>query len=408
MKCNIPLNKGKEFEYQICNLFQNQGYLTRRAIPLQYGKTNNFATDIDVFGIAFSAPFKNSRIICDVKNRVRSNPHERVFWAKGLGEFTKANEVYVALPNSSWEFIKFASKGKVRVITSDMVEQSLKNAYKYGQADETFYTDYFANIDQVLKNDKKADAIINIIRKLYLKENPYSTLNVVLSMLEYDVSKQLKLADSLPKNILECWKYICCELTVLLSVQILLICSDVLGLPKIAREKQIIEKLSYGDMQPEKIREILNNAEAYANLMVKEKIPQSLIPQGKIIDFGPITSPSYANDIVGLIERAFNNPDIYISLPQLLDFLLFEQVLKGKEFSDLPYREVFKYSLPDEKLKSVKNIIAFIRDKMGINWDVIWTKINNSTTIKENNETREKQFTKENNDQQAFFNINKS
>ena len=292
------------------------------------------------------------------------------------------------------------------MITSEMVEQSLKNAYKYGQADERFYSDYFAKIEKVIKVDKKADEVISIIRRLYLKENPYSTLNLVLAILENEVSKKLRLAESLPRDILECWKYICCELTVLLSVQILLICSDVLGLPKYTREKQIIEKLSFGDMEPAKVREILNSAEAYANEIVKSKIPQSLIPQGKTIDFGPIISPSYANDIVGLVERAFNNPDIYISLPQLLDFLLFEQGLKGKELSDFQYRNTFKYSLPDERLKAAKNILAFVRDRIGINWDVIWVKANTTSNM-ESAEKKENQPTKADKDQQGLFNQDK-
>lgn len=175
----------------------------------------------------------------------------------------------------------------------------------------------------------------------------------------------------------------------------MLICNDVLGLPKHARGKQIIEKLSYGDMEPTKVKEIINSIEAYANEIVKSKIPQSLIPQRNIINFGPITAPSYAHDVVGLIERASNNPEIYVALPQLLDFLLFERGLKGKEFSDLPYREAFKYSFPDERLKAAKNIFAFLRDKIGVNWNIIWTKVNTPSN-KENGQQK--------GNQQALFN----
>lgn len=214
MKTNITLDKGSAFEYQICNLFQNQGFLTRRAVPLQYGSGKQNATDIDIFCIFFSIPFRNTRIICDAKNKVRSNPHERIFWTKGLGEFVGANEIYIALPSASWEIIKFANRGKVRVITSEMLEQSLKNSYKFGQADETFYSEYFKKIEKVVKAEKRADVVINKVRKLYLKENPYSTLNDVLSILEKDVLKQFNIADSLSEDVLEFWKYICCELTV--------------------------------------------------------------------------------------------------------------------------------------------------------------------------------------------------
>jgi len=392
MKSNIAADKGTAFEYKVCNLFQNQGFLTRRAVPLQYGSGKQSATDIDIFCIYFSLPFRNTRIICDAKNKARPNPHERIFWTKGLGEFVGANEIYIALPSASWEIIKFANRGKVRVITSEMIEQSLKNSYKYGQADETFYVEYFNKIEKVVKADKKADEVINKVRKLYLKENPYSTLNDVLAILEKEVLKQFNTADILTEDALKFWKYICCELTVLFSIQLLLICNDVLGLPKHAREKQIIEKLSYGEMDPVKVKDIVNSIEAYANEIVRSKIPQSYIPDRNIIKFGSITAPSYAYDVVGLIERAFNNPEIYVTLPQLLDFLLFEQGLKGKEFSDLPYREAFKYNFPDEKLKAAKNIFVFLRDKVGINWSTVWTT-ENKLSSKENVQERGNQPT---------------
>ncbi|OPG94632.1 hypothetical protein B2I21_30425, partial [Chryseobacterium mucoviscidosis] len=76
-----------------------------------------------VLGIQFTLPFNVHRIICDCKNKQKSKPYERIFWAKGLGEFTSASEVYVALPKTSAEIINFALTGGVRVLTNDKVNQ---------------------------------------------------------------------------------------------------------------------------------------------------------------------------------------------------------------------------------------------------------------------------------------------
>ena len=51
--------KGFGFEYDVSDMFQMQGYLTRRGVPLQYGTTNQDATDVDVFGVKFIGLFEN-------------------------------------------------------------------------------------------------------------------------------------------------------------------------------------------------------------------------------------------------------------------------------------------------------------------------------------------------------------
>jgi hypothetical protein len=374
MQENKANEKGSNFEYLISSLFQSHGYLTRRAIPLQYGSSNQDATDIDVLGIYFTIPFKSHLIICDCKNKSKSNPHERVFWVKGLGQFINASEVSVALPKCSWDFIKFANKGGVRVITSDVFETYSTSVYKFGLADETFYNNFLEKISPIVKTDKQADEALIIARKLFLKDDPYVAFNTALNILKDIIAKKLTLTDSLSQDDYYFWKYICCEYTIITGLQLLNICVDVVGLPKQAREIHIKEKLTYGDLEPTKVRSILSSAENLANEIVKTTIPKSMLPNSKIIDFGKIPPPAYANDVIGLVERAFLNPDWYITMPQLLDYLLFEQGLKGNDFSDQPYRDIYKYSYPDEKLKAARNIMAFVRDKAGINWKHLWPK----------------------------------
>ena len=60
------------------------------------------------------------------------------------------------------------------------------------------------------------------------------------------------------------------------------------------------------------------------------------------------------------------NPALYHELPQLLDFLLFEQALQNGVFSDDGYRSTFPSANADERLKAARNILAFVRDSTGL------------------------------------------
>lgn len=102
--------RGARLEYFVASVFQGQGYWVRRGVPLKYGISGQDATDIDVLGIRFTQPFQPHLIICDCKDKQRSKPYERIFWAKGLAHFVNASETYVALPKASLDVITFAKQ----------------------------------------------------------------------------------------------------------------------------------------------------------------------------------------------------------------------------------------------------------------------------------------------------------
>ena len=89
--------KGTGFEYDVCQLFTEQNYFTRRSIPIR-STINQDITDVDVLGIKYTYPFEKKVIICDCKNKVKPKPFERIFWTKGLGEYVGVDDEYIALP----------------------------------------------------------------------------------------------------------------------------------------------------------------------------------------------------------------------------------------------------------------------------------------------------------------------
>lgn len=371
----VSTEKGLHLEYEISGLFQSQGYLTRRGVPLQYGDKNVDATDIDVLGTLFTPPFQAHSIICDCKNKKNSKPYERIFWAKGLGQFVKASDIYVSLPHASWDVVKFASNGNVRILTTEIVQDyNKKNPVKYGLSDDNFYAKYFDDINNILKSNKDLVKYWNAMKKLYINEDPYVSVNIAMELLLMSGRNMEYYSKNESKGLYTFWKHICCECIVMIGLRILNICSDTMFLPVKARENHILSKLTFGEMRPNQVKEILENAKNIANEIVKANIPKSDLPKSNIIEFGEISPPVYASSIVGLVERAIQNPEWYINLPQILDFVLFEYAVKNKEFSLDTYKKVFNSSLADEKLKAAKNIIFFVKNTCRINLKLIWDK----------------------------------
>lgn len=379
------LGKGPKLEYIITGLFQNEGYLSRRSIPLYYGNKNQDATDIDVLGIVFTKPFQMHKIICDCKNKQKSKPYERIFWVKGLSQFVNAEQTYVSLPQASWEISKFAQDGGVRVLTGDIINQYFSgNSNLFGIADDTFYVEFFDKFNNTIKKNKNLYTSANALKALYLNEDPYVSVNVAMETLSV-AGKHLKLSK---ENNLEeeysFWKYICCESMIIISLSILNICSDTICLPIKARKERILTKLTYGDIEPFRINTILNYAKNVANEIIKENIPRNMISKLDLVDFGQITPPSYASTIIGIVERAIKNQEWYINLPQVLDFILFEFAVKNKEFSMDDFKKVFNSDNYEGKLKAAKNILSLARNICNIDLKLLWG--NNKGIILSTNE----------------------
>lgn len=384
------LQKGMRHEYLVASVFQGQGYLVRRGVPLRYGPNGQDATDIDVLGIRFTPPFQPHRIICDCKDKQRSKPYERIFWAKGLASFVNAAEVYVSLPKSNLEIIKFARSGQVRILTQSVIEDYLaklynNRSYRYGLADASFAEALYGRLSPLLKKDKIAVSTLFQVRSLYLVDDPYISLNISMAIMK-DAAEGIRESARDGGVSFEFWRFIAADLTVLTSLFILYIAADTIGLQKSDRTQHIIERLTYGDIAPAKAREIFGLSKELAHEAARILNPdvsrEALLPY----DIGKIEPPPYAPDIAGLVERAINSPTAYMELPQLMDFLLFEQAIKHQNFSEEEYRRTFEASNPEERLKVAWNIFYFLRETCGIDLKAFWPhNDNNMPKLNSNN-----------------------
>lgn len=351
--------KGPGFEYDVCQLFSEQNYFTRRSIPIRT-KENQDVTDIDVLGIKYTYPFEKKVIICDCKNKARSKPFERIFWTKGLGEYIGVDEEYIALPKAGKDVIDFAQKSKVRIISQDVL-----NGYddrQIGYSDFRYYGDFMHRLEDKKTGDPQVMWYLPILKKEYITNNPYVSLNialVILNKLAYEqCSKEGK-------------KLIFSEGATVVAYALLDICRDVFGMNEALREEHISQKLTYGDSEYTYINSLLENVTRYANEVLIEKIPKEYYNKN-LVDKMEIPAPRYTKNCIALVERAYNNPEWYIDVLRNIDFILFEFVLKNKKFDLAMFSEHCKDHLVGEKLKACKNILFFICSSAGVRLADIW------------------------------------
>lgn len=361
--------KGFGFEYLVSGLFQKQGYIARRGIPLQYGNNKTDVTDIDVLGIRFNELFQAQRIICDCKNKVKSKPYERIFWASGLGNFVGANEIFVALPKTQNEIIEFAHSGGVRIITNEFISNYFVETEAKGLSDFNYFEDIEKQIELVGKEKPIQDMLL-IAKKQFLNRNPYLGINIALDKL-LTISKWLKYQDTNTLQQKITLKYLTCQYTVLVCIHMLGICADVMMLPEDIRKKRIMDKLTYGEMEPKVAKTLIEDSKNLAFEMLKATLASELVPQQ--IDLGEIEPPDYAESLIGLIERAISNPTMYTSLPNIMDFILFERDFKEKQYTESEISGIYGYYHISEKLKATKNVQFFISEYCHIDWKVVFS-----------------------------------
>jgi hypothetical protein len=370
-----PFQAGNHIEYLVAAVFQGEGYLVRRAVPL---KIADDVTNIDILGIKFTKPFQPHRIICDCKDRRKSKPYERIIWAKGLSSFVNASETYVALPRADWKIFNFARSGQVRVFTHKMVDEAFRRIYgeknnAYGLANEAFYEPFYRKLTSNISNDPQAKKILFRTRTLLLVEDPYVALNIAMSDLKI-TAITLSQTNTSSFSRFQIWRYLAADLIVAISLLLLFIASDIFGLSKIERERHILDRVTYGDVSPEKAKKIFSLARDLSLQATRALIPDFDKHLMDAFDIREIDPPYYAPDIYGLIERIIQSPELYHELPQLLDYLLFELSLQNKGFLSEEYSRSLPTNYQENRLKVARNILSFVRDACGLNLEVFWPK----------------------------------
>ena len=376
------VKRGTRLEYLAASVFQGQDYLVRRAVPVRYGPKGQDATDIDVFGVKFTQLFQPHHIVCDCKERQRNRPYERIFWAKGLSGFVNAAETYVCLSKSSLDIVDFAKTGEVCILTQKVLQDCYAKMYTgdyrpYGMANGSVFEPFYQRMLRLLGKERNAARLLFQARTLYLVKNPYVAINVSLSYLR-SCGEVLKRIHGGSEDIFDLWRFVTADLIVITSLLLLYIASDTIRISGAERKRYIVQRLTYGDVSPEKAHEIFRLAKELALEEVKTLVPeatrQTLLP----FDIRDIDPPRYAHDVAGLVERAIASPSLYHQLPQVIDFLLFDQSLQNRALSEEQYRHTFSGPSQDELLKIARNVFVFVKHAVDLDLKAFWPKHENN------------------------------
>lgn len=343
---------GDDAEYLVCALLQAQGFFVRRSVPFQLSGSGQDATDIDVLGIKISQPFKIERAICDCKDRQRSKPFERIFWTKGLSEFTGANSCYIYLPKASYEISNFAKMGQVVVLTPKTLFETLEriSSEPYGIANPSF-----KNIERVvgseIKKDEIAAELLYLSQSLFLFEDPYSAISISIDALQ-KVAVQVATTDR-ARAVPDLWIYITANFLIGFSLALNAICDDCLSLSQQDRRNHIKNRLTFGQIPPEQAKIIFD----FANrLALESAIAANPDLNRDTFNSGSIEPPTFAEDVCGLIELFLQSPETYHSLPQNLERILVQDAIIDRSVLNNETENEFSM-----QRKAAKNIFSFAK-----------------------------------------------
>lgn len=354
---------GDRFELLAAKLFQSQGFLVRRSLPLRLTPQLD-ATDVDVFGTKFVFPFQRVRLICDCKDRIRSHAIERMFWAKGLASCINANEVYIFVRTARLEVVQYGNKHGVRVLTDDaLMEFYSSGAFNpdlaYSYADEVAMTALGRHLAIGVKKDRSAKDAVDGAILMFYGTDPYEDFNVCIDRIDA-CSEALHSIGEVDVDIKTCFAFALSNYIVALSIQLLTIASDTLTLTRQARRAYILQRLTYGSMSQEQAHAVTDAAVTFVLRSIPPDPDQGA--QAPLLQGGRLFQPpNYAEDVVGLVERALANPKMYHSLPSALDFTLFDGGLHKGRFESRVFDEVFSVDLAPGLVKATKNVFALLR-----------------------------------------------
>jgi hypothetical protein len=293
--------KGNYLELRTAAYFQSHGYLVRRGVMLSVAAGTADATDIDLLAIRFNVPLAEEKLIADCKDRKKPRPFERVLWTLGVSSFAQASQSVVVLPRAIWQVREFANQGGIQVLEAFEIERYLKSVNStfepFSDADPLIAM----RKEQVIDRDLYREGLR--LRQMLVVGHPLTNLNRIIKSLSMLGPKFTNGAD---KNA---WmrRYICFDAAVIAAVMLVRFAAETKWTPEKDWIDYARKKLTYGDISPQKAKELTQFA------------------LGRSISEG-IPAPPYADEVIRVIDSLIANPRVSSRLPYYLDYHLFGNV----------------------------------------------------------------------------------
>jgi len=353
------MDDGDMLEYRVGRYFFHKGFVTRQSIPLKtYFYPDLFdITDIDVYAIKFDNDFSEKVIIADCKSGTspkskESKPLNRLFWVRGLMSFLNVDQAYFIKPRIPEKIKKFSSDLEIVPLDYEWLNET-ESRMNLSNDSRGSYS--IRNTDQLnsyyLKIRSHPDHIEFFYWFLRIK---FWTIPSNIQIKELMRGHSILKKKCSFKNDYDIW--ILGESAILLSIALLKFCSELYPLSEKERERRIELKMIEGIGSIEQQNKILDLMRAFAQEKVFETCKKRIQISEKELT---ITSPAYTPQLMELVSRILEQPEISIQTSRFLDFFIYEYIINEKEVDLAELNQLFPQNL-ELIAKQSKNIVKFL------------------------------------------------
>ena len=350
------IEKDLELKLRLMRLFWHNGFFVRRNINLvryESGKKTDQYTDVDVVCIKYDQSFNKKIEICDCKSGSTAKTAERIFWLSGVMKYFGASKGYFARSKMvESKYNELANKLEITPIS----EEQLTKLEKLYNVNSKPFSGCFNNDRNKLMSETEVFrelkvALYPVYEYISYKYWKDSFQQQIISLIDCGIQiNDSKLND---KSKL----FLCMYCITLLTNSILELSQHILQIPEEEQENRIREKILGGKLES---YERINLLTKFYNFMRKEiqMRYKSRYPISKK-DFLSQFYPPYMKYLIDLIQRISSNPNVSISVPNLLDILNYELILYNNDLNKRVLTDVFEDEDMYDLLKIAKDVIIF-------------------------------------------------
>lgn len=316
----------KDLDLKLCmmNYFWKIGNFPRPSIPLhRYRKgkrTSKLFTDIDVLAIQFLPLSEPLVTVCSAKSGKESDPAQ-LFWLAGVMNYFGASRGYYVRTKASIESIRQLSKRlnilslneeQFKILESNLDIESSDIPFMFTKECYKETNDFFNQV----KNIKRS--IYNYLTERYWIDPPNYRL-----MRTYSCAQDL-FRLNLPNDCKLFMRYYCASL---FSVPLVHLLNLMISTPDNLMKERLETELMGGEIAQVEKTKILHSVELLMKDFARYMNAIKSVPS-RFFDFSNLLKIEYLNDLLDLILRFKQRFKEAIFVPQILDVIAFEVVLR--------------------------------------------------------------------------------
>ncbi|WP_026679363.1 hypothetical protein [Fictibacillus gelatini] len=343
-------SKDKDFEYKhrFQKVLWKMGFWTRIEVPVLAYSIDTYIdnlkkhdlTDIDVYGEHINLDFSINKYITDCKSGRNVKNTERVFWLRGVMDYTQANKGFLVKKGISSNIRLILDKLNIYAIDNTNLNE-LEKLYDTKEISEVFSVEYYQEREKIVNSlSVEYKKIYQFLSQRYWYNPSHLNLAVLLTMLRKGEFYRKFSQDD--KTHL----FLLLEIVILLS-RILFECCNYVLHRNIADIPQAVLEFTHGGVNG--LNNKKNIIREVQNIIIK------LYPDENVkVDDNEI-KPFYYKSLTELIATLLTEPAMSKDIIRYLEIFQHE-IITGKSY-DL--QNIFGATFSNVTLKLSKDIVRF-------------------------------------------------